>query len=75
MAPLFTEKRGYGGTKCPWICPLYGREIDYREGLCPQAEETIRQLITLPCNEYFTEEDVEDIAEALEKVLYYYRRR
>ena len=75
MAPLFTEKRGYGGTKCPWICPLYGREIDYREGLCPQAEETIRQLITLPCNEYFTEEDVEDIAEALEKVLHYYRRR
>ncbi|KYH38150.1 MAG: glutamine--scyllo-inositol transaminase [Candidatus Bathyarchaeota archaeon B24] len=75
MAPLFTEKRGYGGTKCPWICPLYGREIDYYEGLCPQAEKTIRQLITLPCNEYFTEEDVEDIAEALEKVLYYYRRR
>lgn len=75
MAPLFTEKRGYGGTKCPWICPLYGKEIDYHEGLCPQAEKTIRQLITLPCNEYFTEEDVEDIAEALEKVLYYYRRR
>ncbi|RLI26136.1 glutamine--scyllo-inositol aminotransferase, partial [Candidatus Bathyarchaeota archaeon] len=75
LAPLFTEKRGYGGTKCPWICPLYGREIGYREGLCPQAEKTISQLITLPCNEYFTEEDVEDIAEALEKVTSYYRRR
>ena len=73
MAPLFTEKRGYGGSKCPWSCPLYGRNIDYGEGLCPKAEEALNTLLTLPCNEYFTEEDVEDIAKAVEKVLSYYR--
>lgn len=74
MAPLFTEKRGYGNSKCPWICPLYGREIDYSEGLCPKAEETLSRLLTLPCNEYFTEEDIEDIAKALEKTLSYYKK-
>jgi len=73
MAPLFTEKRGYGGSKCPWMCPLYGKDIHYGEGLCPKAEETLNALLTLPCNEYFTEEDVEDIAEAVGKVLSYYR--
>jgi len=75
LAPIFLEKRGYGGTKCPWICPLYGRDIVYREGLCPNAERILKQLVTLPCNEYFTEEDVEDIAKAVEKVLNYYRRK
>ncbi|MBS7617928.1 DegT/DnrJ/EryC1/StrS family aminotransferase [Candidatus Bathyarchaeota archaeon] len=71
MAPLFVEKRGYGASKCPWICPLYGKNINYGEGLCPKAEETLNTLLTLPCNEYFTEEDVEDIAKAVEKVLSY----
>jgi len=75
LAPIFLEKRGYGGTECPWICPLYGKDIVYREGLCPNAERILKQLITLPCNEYFTEEDVEDIAKAIEKVLNYYRRK
>lgn len=75
MAPVFTEKRGYGRSKCPWTCPLYGRDISYGEGLCPKAEETLNRLLTLPCNEYFTEEDVEDIAKAVEKVLSYYEKR
>lgn len=74
MMPIFTERRGYGGTGCPWICPLYGREVSYRQGLCPQAEAILNQLVTLPCNEYFTEEDVDDIASALAKVLEYYRK-
>jgi len=51
---------------------MYGREMIYREGLCPQAEKILSQLITLPCNEYFTEEDVEDIASAIRKVFNYY---
>jgi len=75
MAPLFTEKRGYGGSKCPWMCPLYGKDVHYGEGLCPRAEETLNALLTLPCNEYFTEEDVEDVAKAVEKVLSYYKKR
>ena len=73
MTLIFSEKRGYGGTGCPWICPLYGREITYRRGLCPRAEEILNRLITLPCNEFFTEEDIDDIANAVEKVAKYYR--
>ncbi|RLI37660.1 hypothetical protein DRO55_00840 [Candidatus Bathyarchaeota archaeon] len=71
---VFAERRGYGGTCCPWCCPMYGRDVKYGEGLCPEAERILSQLITLPCNEYFTREDVEDISTALHKVLNYYRR-
>ena len=74
MTYVFTEKKGYAGTGCPWICPLYGREIIYKKGLCPQTEKILTELVTLPCNEYFTEKDVEDIALAIRKVAEYYRR-
>jgi len=74
VSPVLAEKRGYGGTHCPWTCQMYGRNIEYREGLCPNAEDTLRKTITLPCNEYFTEEDIDDIAEAVRKVLMYYSR-
>jgi dTDP-4-amino-4,6-dideoxygalactose transaminase len=74
VASIFAEKIGYAGTGCPWICPLYGREISYGWGLCPQTEEILSRLVTLPCNEYFTEKDIDDIASALRKVADYYRR-
>ena len=73
-ALIFKEKIGYGGTGCPWMCPLYGKEIVYKEGLCPQTERILNELLTLPCNEFFTEGDVEDVAAAVEKVLNYYRK-
>jgi len=71
---VFTERRGYGGTCCPWCCPMYDGDVKYGEGLCPEAERILSQLVTLPCNEYFTKEDVEDISTALHKVLNYYRK-
>ncbi|MFQ6095951.1 MAG: DegT/DnrJ/EryC1/StrS family aminotransferase [Candidatus Bathyarchaeia archaeon] len=73
MTSIFAEKRGYGGSRCPWMCPLYGREIIYKRGLCSEAERILSQLITLPCNEYFTKDDIDDIASAIRKVLEHYR--
>jgi len=75
MTTIFLERTGYAGTGCPWICPLYGKEITYGRGLCPETEKILNQLVTLPCNEYFTEKDVEDIALAIRKVADYYRKR
>ena len=74
MSSIFAEKKGYAGTGCPWTCPLYGKEIIYKKGLCPQTEKILSELVTLPCNEYFTEEDIEDIASAIRKVAEYYKK-
>ena len=72
MAPIFLEKKVYGESSCPFNCPLYGGKVEYREGLCPNAEKVLKETVTLPCNEFFTEEDVKDIANAIEKVSSYY---
>ena len=70
------EKRTFAKTGFPLADnPLYGRPIEYREGLCPHAEKALKQLIVIPWNEFYTPEDVDDIAEALEKLTKYYARR
>ena len=73
MAPYLRHKRVYGNSKCPFECPLYGRSrVEYKKGLCPNAEKTLKELVTIPCNELFTEEDVDDIIRAVEKITKYF---
>ncbi|MCK4872028.1 MAG: DegT/DnrJ/EryC1/StrS family aminotransferase [Phycisphaerales bacterium] len=47
-------------------------EIVYKQGLCPNAEESLRSMMVLPCNEFMTEDDVRDITAALVKVVNYH---
>jgi perosamine synthetase len=72
---VLKEKATYGRSHCPFDCPSYGKHIEYREGDCPKAEGALKEMITLPCNEFFTEEDVADIARAFGKVADHYRKR
>jgi perosamine synthetase len=41
--PLFSEPRAYKGG-CPTRCPHYDGEVDYGEGLCPNAEYLVPRL-------------------------------
>lgn len=68
MSPILQEKRTYGNSQCPFSCSMYGKDITYREEDCPNAMEILRRLIVLPCNEFFSESDVNDISSAIEKV-------
>lgn len=72
---MVREKVSYGSSHCPWDCPRYGKVIEYKEGQCPGAEQALREMILLPCNEFFTERDVKDIAEGLDKVADHYRSK
>lgn len=69
---IFKNKTAYAGGNCPFDCPKYGREIEYKKGLCPNAEEILATSIRLKCNEFFTDEDVEDIIKGIKKVSEYY---
>ena len=40
--PIYTELLTYG-RGCPIACPLQMRQMEYKEGLCPIAEELIRE--------------------------------
>ncbi|MEM1506892.1 MAG: DegT/DnrJ/EryC1/StrS family aminotransferase [Candidatus Bathyarchaeia archaeon] len=65
----------YGSSRCPFDCPRYGKRIEYKEGDCPNAEKFLRELITIPINEFYNDEDVNDIFRAVSKVARYYREK
>lgn len=69
MQPVFLNKEGYGGTKCPFDCPLYEGDVEYFEGMCPEAERACKEVLWLvPPHPMLTEEDLDDIARGVRKV-------
>ncbi len=69
LEPLFVNKEGYGGTKCPFECPLYEGQVEYYRGLCPVAETACDEVFWLASMHPLLEKgDLDDIAEAVRKV-------
>ena len=71
---VLREKQTFGTSHFPFgyapFRPAEGEgEIEYREGMCPVAEEEIiPRLVRLPLNEFWTEVDVRTTAQAIHKV-------
>ncbi len=53
------------------IC-ICGTEISYDKGLCPVAEKVLAEMMVLPCNEFMSDADAQDIASAFTKVCDYH---
>jgi dTDP-4-amino-4,6-dideoxygalactose transaminase len=69
LEPLFVNKAGYGGTKCPFECPLYDGKVEYYRGLCPTAEAACDDVFWLASMHPLLEKsDLDDIAAAVRKV-------
>jgi perosamine synthetase len=69
LEPLFVNKNGYGGTKCPFECPLYEGKVDYKPGLCPVSEKACEEVFWLASvHPLLEKEDLDDIAAAVCKV-------
>ncbi|MHC4916283.1 MAG: DegT/DnrJ/EryC1/StrS family aminotransferase [Planctomycetota bacterium] len=45
MYDFFRAPRAYGQKGCPYNCHLYGGKVDWKAGLCPNAEEIIPRLV------------------------------
>jgi dTDP-4-amino-4,6-dideoxygalactose transaminase len=69
---MVRRKKIHGDSVCPFGCPLYGgpNPVKYEEGACPNTERFLDEMTILPLNEFFTEEDIRDIATAVQKVTY-----
>lgn len=52
--------------------PLTGTGRKYEQGLCPNAEKDLKEMLVVPISEKYTEEHIALIAEALRKVISYY---
>ena len=69
LEPLFLEKRGYGDTHCPFDCPRYGKEVEYKRGQLPNAEKIEREVFWLSSvHPLLTQQDLDDTADAVIKV-------
>lgn len=65
LTPVFAELQTYGTSGAP----LDGAWQMFSEGLCPVTEELINgRLLVIQWNEKYEQQDVEDIATALQKV-------
>lgn len=70
---MFVNKTAYSDLGCPFSCPFYGKDIEYKKGLCPNAEEILKTCIRLESKEYFTEQDLEETIKGIKKVSAYYQ--
>jgi dTDP-4-amino-4,6-dideoxygalactose transaminase len=69
MNPLFMEKIVYGKNGCPFTCKFYGKEINYRAGLCKNAERLCNSSIwTYSIRPPATMNDMDDVVAAIEKI-------
>ena len=70
LEPLFLNKAGYGGTKCPFECPWYEGKVEYYEGLCPVTEKACEEVFWLASvHPLLEKQDLDDIAAAVIKVV------
>lgn len=51
----------------------YYRKLGYEKGLCPKAEEIYKGIMSIPLYPGMTDRDVEDVIQAVKKVVEYYK--
>lgn len=54
--------------------PYYKDRLGYGPGLCPNAERTFKQIVTLPLFPTMSDADAQDVVDAVYKVIGFYRR-
>ena len=73
--PLFINPSTLSKFKCPFECPVYGGKVDYGRATCPKAEEAMERAVYLPNSSSYGDEELNDITEAVEKIITYYKGR
>lgn len=71
---LFLQHTAYLNSHCPFDCPHYGKKPEYHHGLCPQAEEILDSSVRINIDEFYTDEDLNDILRALEKISAHFQK-
>jgi dTDP-4-amino-4,6-dideoxygalactose transaminase len=71
MQPLFQKRQAYLNSHFPFELS----DVAYEQGLCPNAEAILKTAIQIPVNEFFTEQDVDDIVRGIRKVASFYAKK
>lgn len=71
---LQAENIGVNVHYIPVYYHPYYKRLGYEKGLCPNAERLYERIITLPLYPKMKDKDIEDVVNAMDKVLKYFRR-
>ncbi|MGL5243672.1 MAG: UDP-4-amino-4,6-dideoxy-N-acetyl-beta-L-altrosamine transaminase [Sarcina sp.] len=71
---LLLENIGVNLHYIPVYLHPYYKALGYGEGLCPNAEYVYKSMLTLPLYPTMTEEDIDTVVIALEKIFKFYRK-
>ena len=52
----------------------YYEKLGYKKGLCPNAEKLYQEMMSLPIYYSLTDKDVEDVIQAVQKIVDYYKK-
>lgn len=74
LRALHAENIGANVHYIPVYFHPYYRDLGYKKGLCPVAEKAYSQEVSIPVFPTMTDEDVDDVCRALEKLLTHFHR-
>jgi dTDP-4-amino-4,6-dideoxygalactose transaminase len=71
LLPMYQKRVAYGNKGCPWTCSHYHGKVSYDKGICPTAERLNESQLLLAdvCHHPLTTGDMDDVANAFEKIL------
>ncbi|MBH0164043.1 UDP-4-amino-4,6-dideoxy-N-acetyl-beta-L-altrosamine transaminase [Fictibacillus sp. 7GRE50] len=71
---LISENIGVNVHYIPVHLLPYYSDIGYQKGICPNAEKLYEEIITLPLYPAMNQKDIEDVIEAVNKILIFYSK-
>jgi perosamine synthetase len=72
---IFKNRSAFPQSQHPFVNKEFGTNISYRDTRCLQAEKAFKQVINLQISEFYSDQDIEEMAQAVEKVAHYYYKK
>jgi perosamine synthetase len=69
---IFQRRSAFPGSEFPFVSTDLGSDISYPKGLCPRAETAFEQTFNFNISEFYSNEDIDEMIRATEKVARYY---
>lgn len=63
------SKKTYGNSQWPFTSPYTSGTYEYDEGLCPNAERLLDQLLCIPWDESWTRQKVDEVVDVIRRFL------
>jgi dTDP-4-amino-4,6-dideoxygalactose transaminase len=70
LLPMYQKKMAYGSSGFPWTSDICHREVDYKKGICPVAENLHDNnfIVLAMCLNEYADRDVDLVVAAFRKV-------